>query len=249
MKLDNVIAVRKDKTVYRDGDKTIKVFNETFSKASVLNEALNLARVEETGLNVPKIHEVGVIDGKWCIVTDFIEGKTLYQTVNDNPSMKEDYLKLFVEIQLDIHSKKSPLLTKLKDKMTRKIAESGLDATTRYELATRLDGMPKHVKLCHGDFIPTNIILKPDGTPFILDWAHATQGNASADVARTFLQFSLKGDPELADRYLNMFCKLSDTPRQYVQQWLPIVAASQMAKGKPEEKEFLSRWANVVDYE
>lgn len=249
MKLDNVIAVRKDKTVYRDGDKTIKVFSENYSKSGILNEALNLARVEETGLNVPKIHEVGVIDGKWCIVTDYIEGKTLAKAYEESPSMMDDYLKLFVEIQLEIHSKRSPLLTKLKDKMHRKISESGLDATTRYELNTRLDGMPKHVKLCHGDFIPTNIILKPDGTPFIIDWAHATQGNASADVARTFLQFNLKNDETIANKYLDLFCKMSDTPRQYVQQWMPIVAASQMAKKKPEEVDFLTRWASVVDYE
>ena len=249
MKLDNVIAVRKDKTVYRDGDKAIKVFSEHFSKADILNEALNLARVEETGLNVPKIHEVTIIDGKWCIVTDFIEGKTISQAYNDNPSLLEDYLKLFVETQLEIHRKKSPLLTKLKDKMVRKIGMSGLDATARYELLTRLDGMPKHVKLCHGDFVPTNVILKSDGTPYILDWAHATQGNASADAARTYLRFSIKGDTEMAEKYINLFCKLSDTPKQYVQKWLPIVAASQLVKGNENEKEFLLNWANVVDYE
>ncbi|MCM1298876.1 MAG: phosphotransferase [Firmicutes bacterium] len=249
MKLDNVIAVRKDKTVYRDGDKTIKVFNENYSKADILNEALNLARVEETGLNVPKIEEVGVIDGKWCIVTDYIEGKTLAKIAEDNPEMEDEYLKLFVEIQLKIHNQRCALLTKLKDKMRRKISLSGLDATTRYELSERLDGMPKHIKLCHGDYIPTNIILKSDGTPYILDWAHATQGNASADVARTYLQFNLKNKPELADKYLEAFCDMSDTPKQYVQRWMPIVAASQMAKGKPEEKDFLTRWASVCEYE
>ena len=58
MTLDKVIAVRTAKTVYRDGDLCIKVFNEEFSKADVLNEALNQARIEETGLNIPKIHEV-----------------------------------------------------------------------------------------------------------------------------------------------------------------------------------------------
>lgn len=249
MKLDNVIAVRKDKTVYRDGDKAIKVFGEHFSKADILNEALNLARVEETGLNVPKIHEVTVIDGKWCIVTDFIDGKTIAQAYSDSPSRQEEYLKLFVEIQLEIHRKKCPLLTKLKDKMVRKIGMSGLDATARYELCTRLEGMPKHVKLCHGDFVPTNVILKPDGTPYILDWAHATQGNSGADAARTYLQFSLKGNSEIAEKYINLFCELSNIPKQYVQKWLPIVAASQLVKGNENEKDFLLNWANVVDYE
>ena len=58
MKLDNVIAVRPTKTVYRDGDKAIKLFVEGYSKSDILNEALNQARVEETGLNIPKIIEV-----------------------------------------------------------------------------------------------------------------------------------------------------------------------------------------------
>ena len=74
MNLDRIIAVRTDKTVYRDGDRCLKVFNEDFSKADVLNEALNQARVEETGLNIPKILEVTVIDGKWTIVSEFIKG-------------------------------------------------------------------------------------------------------------------------------------------------------------------------------
>ena len=58
MKLDRVIAVRNNKTIYRDGDKCVKVFDEDYSKADVLNEALNQARIEETGLNIPKIFEV-----------------------------------------------------------------------------------------------------------------------------------------------------------------------------------------------
>ena len=55
MKLDRIIAVRNRKTIYRDGDRCLKVFDEDFSKADVLNEALNQARVEETGLNIPKV--------------------------------------------------------------------------------------------------------------------------------------------------------------------------------------------------
>ena len=58
MKLDNVIAKRAEKTVYRDGEVAIKLFESSFSKANVLNEALNQARVEETGLNIPKVNEV-----------------------------------------------------------------------------------------------------------------------------------------------------------------------------------------------
>ena len=75
MKLDRVIAVRNSKTVYRDGEDCIKVFDKDYSKADVLNEALNQARIEETGLHIPKIKEVLTIDGKWAIVSEYIKGK------------------------------------------------------------------------------------------------------------------------------------------------------------------------------
>lgn len=249
MNLQKVIAVRNNKTIYRDGDLAIKVFNEGFSKSDVLNEALNQARVEETGLAIPKVIEVTKVDGKWAIVSEFIPGKTLDRLMAENPDKKDDYLEMFVDLQLEVHGKKAPLLNRLKDKMARKIAETDLDATTRYELHTRLEGMPKHTKVCHGDFNPSNIIITDDGKPYILDWSHATQGNASADAARTYLLFWLAGDIDGAEKYLNLFCKKSDTAKQYVQQWLPIVAASQSVKGKPEEREFLLHWVDVVDYE
>ena len=250
MKFDQIIAVRNNKTIYRDGKQCIKVFDENYSKADVLNEALNQARVEETGLNIPKIHGVTMIDGKWAIITEFIHGKTLAQLMEEEPEKKDAYIELLVDIQMTIQAKTCPLLTKLKDKMNRKISKTTLDATTRYELHTRLEGMPKHNKVCHGDFNPSNVIIaEDDGTPYIIDWAHATQGNASADAARTYLLFMLKGDTDGADRYLNVFSKKSDTAKQYIQKWMPIVAASQSVKGNPEEREFLLTWTDVVDYE
>lgn len=246
---DKIIAVRTAKTIYRDGDTVIKVFDTAYSKSDILNEALNQARVEETGLNIPKILEVMKIDGKWAIRSEYIPGKTLKQLMEEQPDKADEYLNLLVDLQMEVHSKKAPLLNKLMDKMNRKISETSLDATTRYDLHTRLDSMPKHKKVCHGDFSPSNIVITPDNVPYILDWAHVTQGNASADAARTYLLFWLKGNLDMAENYLNLFCKKSDTARQYVQQWLPIVAASQSVKGNPKEREFLLSWVNVVDYE
>jgi len=249
MNLEKVIAVRTSKTIYRDGGQVVKVFDEGYSKADILNEALNIARVEETGIPMPKVNGVEMVDGKWAIVTDYIEGKTLAQLIQENPDKKLSYLERLVDIQLEMHQKSAPMLTLLHDKMRRKISQTGLDATTRYELDARLDSLPKHRKLCHGDFNPSNVIIKPDGGYAVLDWAHATQGNASADAARTYLLFWLDGDMDGAEKYLDLFCKKSDTAKQYVQKWLPIVAASQSVKGKPEEREFLMGWVNVVEYE
>lgn len=249
MTMERVIAVRNKKTIYRDGDKCIKVFHEDYSKADILHEALNQARIEETGLNIPRILAVTTVDGKWAIVSEYIKGKTLAQLMQENEDEKEKYLEMLVDLQLEVHSKTCPMLAKLKDKMNRKISQTALDATTRYDLHTRLESMPKHNKVCHGDFNPSNIIIAEDGAAYILDWSHATQGNASADAARTYLLFCLSGDTDAADKYLNLFCRKSDTAKQYVQKWMPIVAASQSVKGNANEREFLLNWVNVVDYQ
>ena len=65
MNFERIVAERPEKTIYKDGNTVIKVFNENFSKADILNEALNHARVEEIGLKIPKVIEVKKVDGKW----------------------------------------------------------------------------------------------------------------------------------------------------------------------------------------
>lgn len=246
---DKILAQRKGKSVYKVDNTVVKLFEDDFLKSDILNEALNHTRVEETGLSIPQLKAVSIIDGKWSITIDFVEGKTLEQLMAENPDKVDEYLTLFVDLQMEVHSKKAPLLNKLKDKMNRKISDlQEVDATTRYELHTRLKAMPKHTKVCHGDFNPSNIIIDSNGKAHILDWSHATQGNASADVARTYLQFCMK-QPEIADTYLKLFCLKSNTAKQYVQHWIPIVAASHIATCPPKEKDFLMKWVKSVECE
>lgn len=245
-----LIATTATKKVFRDGDKAIKVFNADFPKAEVLNEALITARVEEVGgINVPKVLEVGVFEGRWSITFDFIGGKTLQQLMDENPDKLPEYMDKMVDLHLGVLAKQCPLLNKLKDKMSRQILDiEELGDVTRYDMRTQLDSMPKHTKLCHGDFNPSNIIVKDDGSMFVLDWVHATQGNASADVARTYLLFCLQ-DQGRADMYMDLFCKKTGTASKYVQTWLPIVATAQLSKKRPEEAELLHKWAGVCDYQ
>ncbi len=247
MKFDNIIAARKNKIIYRDGNNCVKLFNSDFSKIDVLNEALNQARIEETGLNIPKIKEVSMIDGQWAIIYEYIEGKTLAECMEENPDKMDEYLEFFVDLQLQVLNSSCPLLNRLKEKMHRKIDQTELSSFVKYELHTRLDGMPKKEKVCHGDFNPTNVILGEDGKTYVIDWSHVTQGNASADAARTYLLFKLAKKDDIAEKYLDLFCEKSNIIKQFVQKWMPIVAASQSVKGNEDEKQILLSWANVVD--
>ena len=246
----DILIERKDKKIVRDGDTVVKIFSADYSKANVLNEALNQALVEETGLNIPRLREVKMIDGQWAIVIDYIEGKTLERLMAENPEKMDEYLELLVDLQIKVLSKSSPKLNKLKDKMLSKLAECKIvDATQRYELETRISSMKDHTKVCHGDFCPSNIIIDKDGNPYLIDWAHATQGNASADAARTYLTFTIHGREDVAKKYISLFTKKANIPLQLIQKWMPIVAASQSVKGVEEEMEVLKSWVNVVEYQ
>ena len=123
MNFDTIIAQRPNKTIYRDGNRVIKLHNEDFSKADVLNEALNQARIETTGLNIPRVLEVTTFDGKWAIVSDFIPGKTLAECMEEQPEKEDEYLEFFVRLQMQVHAASCPMLNHLTDKMQRKISQ------------------------------------------------------------------------------------------------------------------------------
>ena len=172
------------------------------------------------------------------------------QLMAEQPENIEALMTQFVEIQSDIHRRTCKQMGRLKDKLNAQISSlrDELDASTRYELHVRLENMKPHTKITHGDFNPTNVLIGEDGKVYILDWAHAAIGNASADAAMTYLQFALE-DQKKADLYLKLFCKKNDIAMQYVQRWLPIVAAAQMTKKHGAEKAFLTHWTQVVEFE
>ncbi len=249
--LECVLAKRKTKTVYKEGKSTIKLFVENYSKANILNEALNQARVEEgTDLNIPHLEQVTKIDNRWALVSEFVEGVSMETLIADHPEKEDEYLEKFVDIQLEVLSKKVPMLNRIKDKFKRKLNDTTLiNDSTKYELMHRLEGMKDHTKLCHGDFNPSNVILTPEGKWYVIDWAHATQGNASADAARTYLIFCMEGKLKLAEKYMKIFSEKSTIAVSNIERWLPIVAATQLTKGNEEEQEFLNKWIDIADYE
>ncbi len=251
MELKKMISDGEKVQVYEVDGKAVKVFKDPNEpKSVVLYEALTHSRVEETGYKrVPALEEVAKIDGKWAIFYQFIKGDTLADLMKNEPKKADEYLEQMVDIQIEINSQRSPKISRLKDYLKRSI--EGLDMiddVKKYELLTRLESMPKHVKLCHGEFTPENIIINKDGT-YVVDWLKAKQGNASADVAKTYLWFCLHHHTEYAEKYLKLYCKKTGTAVKYVQDWLPIVAAAQLKFKRPEERELLLTWIDIADYD
>lgn len=243
---------RGNKVVYDLVDKIAKVFNETKPVSDVFNEALNLARINECGIRSPKALEVTKLEGDeagWALITTKVPGVTLAEKIEAEPQRFGEYLEQFVDLQIEIHGYTSPLLNRQDDKYARMINSlEAINATTRYNLLERLDGLKKGTAVCHGDFNPSNVIVSEDGTLSVCDWAHATQGAPAADVAMTYLLFSLTSK-EQAEAYLDTYCERADMAKQIVRQWLPVIAASELARKRKVNEEFLMSWVDVFDYQ
>ena len=248
LKPDRVIAVRNTKIVYRDGNRCIKIFKKGHSKTDIIAEALNQAMMEDTpGLLVPKILEITTVDEKWAIVSEFIRGKPLSRLMQEFPEKKNEYIDLFIDLQLLIHSQTAYTLNTLTDQTHREIEEAKLDKATKIALHSHLDNLPERNSLCHGDFEPSNIIIATGNTPYITDWSHVRRGNPDEDAARSYLLFWLDGNIGTAEKYLDAFCKKSGKDKKSIKQWLPLVAASKYVKGNDQQREFLLSWINEVN--
>ena len=243
-----VIVERHNKVVYDCGDSVIKVFNGNKPAADILNEALNLARADQAGIDVPELIEVGKTGASWAINTRKVEGKTLRQLINEDPDVER--MDKFVELELAIHSHKNPLMNRQKDKYKRMIdsLDDIIEPAVQYELLARLEAMEDHAKVCHGDFVPSNIIVRENGSMCVCDWAHATQGNGGADCATTYLHLMLGGEQEIAEKYLRTYCERQGCSMAYIQNWMSIVAAAELARGRVIDQDYLLSMIDVVDY-
>lgn len=241
MEMDRVIGLRTGKTVFRAQDKAIKMFDEDYLKSDILNEALNQSRIEELNINTPKILEVTKIDGKWAIIQEFIEGKQLEHLMKKNPEKTEKYIEDMVAFQFEMHSKKPPLLNKLSDTLTRKIAACELVATVRYDIISQLKEMPWGNSLCHGDFNPNNIILTSEGEYFMLDFSHSCVGNPLADVAKTYLLLLSSFGEKTAQSYMTLYCEKAKVEKENIEKWLKIVAAASLTTAKEADKPLINK--------
>lgn len=249
------IVRRHNKVVYQDGDRIVKVFNENKPASDVFNEALNIARVQETGIKVPRIREVSRIDdgaerGQWALATSYVPGVNAWTAVTDDPEHAQKHMDRFVDLQIAIQAVDAPAVTRQKDKLLRMVKNVKIiDPSIRYELEMRIDGMKPGNKVCHGDFIQSNVILGDDGELYVCDWAHVTAGLPVVDAATTYLLFHVK-HPEFAEMYLDTYSKRSDTPKQVINYWLPVVAAAELSRGRKAREDMLLSFVNAsTDYE
>ncbi len=242
MNLDRIIAVRNDKTVYHDGNFSIKAFRSSVPMSYILQEAFFLSVAEEVGLNVPKFHSVVEHEGRWTIVSDYIKGHSLAELYAKEGSKKADFLDHFVDLQIQVLTKTYCGLPSSKGLIRARVESSTLDASVKLALLRNLESMPDGDQLCHGDFTFSNIIQTPDGRSFILDWSKACLGTGDNDAAVTYLLLLRKFGDDVAHSYLDLYCKKALSSAYAVNKWIPFVSAMKYSVGNRMDREFYGKY-------
>jgi len=246
--LSNIVCIKGNKTIYKEDNYLIKLFEDNTDVSKILNEALNQQRIlENTDLNIPKLVEVTKIADKWAIVMEYVDGVNLEQYLEEHKDQEDDILEILIATQIKVLNNNVPLLTRFKELYSYKINKNNsLNEDKKKELLEKLETSKNQSKLCHGDLSLSNIVVKSDGSIWILDWAHASQGNIEADAARTYLTMLLN-NKELANKYLNKFSEKTNIDSNLIKEWVPIIAGSQLQKNTEEksDKDFI----DSIEYE
>jgi tRNA A-37 threonylcarbamoyl transferase component Bud32 len=229
MNLGKPIAEGNTAKIYLYDNKLIKVFNECLPETESRNEANKQKSAYACGLAVPKIYDVTIINGKQAIIMEYIMGKTLGELLFNNIENAEYYMGISIDIQVDIHMKSAEHFESMDEKLNRQInAADRLKETQKSALVEKLNSMAYEKRLCHGDFHLFNLINNEDKVT-IIDWVDSSDGDIRADVYRTYLLY-LEHSQELADSYLQLYCKKSGLTKDEIFQWAPIIAGARLSE-------------------
>ena len=161
---------------------------------------------------IPKIYKISndeIIQNKEYAIYEYIEGKTIGQAISEGYVLEENFVREVAKSLAQIHSYKfdktgfldenlnireelPPLISwyenfmgdRAKKRLGKNIIEKINSIVNENEkILIELD---EDIRLVHGDFQGTNILIKDNRLSGILDWEFAMAGHPLADIGQFF---------------------------------------------------------------
>ena len=236
-----------------DSQKVLKLYKEGWSKETVYQEYVNTRAANQAGIASPKVYEFVEQSDRFGFVMERLADMPLLVYAVKNPFRFLSFARKMSELHIQIHKGAIPeeipfQYKQYSDWILGTVSLSHEEQTFLLDCLSQLS-VCNETSLCHGDFHPFNILVD-QGRYLVIDWVLATQGDACADVAGTYLIMCLMASEiaeesallkytvarvcrKFADVYLNRYMKLSGRSREDIIRWIPIRAASYIDRDLP----------------
>ncbi|MVX64957.1 aminoglycoside phosphotransferase family protein [Clostridium chromiireducens] len=189
----------------------LKIF---FSKEQNYKKEIKLlAKLKEDKLvNVATIYKVGnneIIQNREYAIYEYMQGKTIGKAISEGYSIENNFIKDVAQFLAQIHSYKfekagfldenlkvvnelPPLILWYEKFMGSKAKERlGKDLVHKILYIVNKNGhilnkLDNDIRLVHGDFQGTNILIKDNKLGGVIDWEFAMAGHPLADIGQFF---------------------------------------------------------------
>ncbi|WP_238650979.1 phosphotransferase family protein [Paenibacillus piscarius] len=253
----NMLGEGKTAEVREYGEgKILKLYRDWVPAQQVDYEYRLSKLIYEQGVATPQPYERIQVEDRQGIVYRQIMGPTLLKLMGRKPWRIFSCFRQMAELHYSLHQLEGVGEAGGQKRLLERHISAApiLNEDEKSQILDQLALLPEGNKLCHGDFHPDNILM--DDKLWVIDWMTGVSGNPAADVARSYIMFSIGALPEgpssftkhfitfarqrMTAQYLRRYLRLSGLSRAEIEPWILPVAAARLVEGLSfPEKELL----------
>lgn len=248
--IDNMTRIGKggDADIFViDDNRVLKLYYNDKDHERIKHEFQIIQDIARYDIGVPKVYNMIELNERIGYVMENIHGESLYLVGSRKPWINFTMPSELAYIQHKIHKFKAPDCARSINNILReKIGEcKGFPLKLKEFVLTTLDELKCGDKLCHGDFHPSNVMVR-DSEYILIDWFDAGAGDPIADVARTMILLKKYEEASknriqkyinkvrtnmFAQMYLKAYNKLDHLDMNQLAKWEIVMAAEELMSG------------------
>jgi len=210
----------------------LRMYNGDGAEGKAFKEFKAMAKLYEVKFPVPKVFHLEPnwsVLGKPFVIMEKIDGQSIGEIVEMSPSEKrEEMARLFCRIFVDLHNLDiKPFLSdrslfpnssihntpenymnnmmNYARQMLVHFRNTGFDQILDWVEQKKGTISRGRMSLVHLDYHGSNVLIRGDGKPFVIDWTNFDITDYRIDVAWSLLLTSTNGNPEVRDYLLGIY--------------------------------------------
>jgi tRNA A-37 threonylcarbamoyl transferase component Bud32 len=163
----------------------VKLFKLGGERRLCRHEAQMTRAAFAAGLPAPEVFDEVTLEGRFGIVLSRFDGPTLLQLLRTRAMTPEQAGGILAALSISVHKTPPPPdVISLRDLIQALVQSPGnlLPKHLATGVLALLESLPPGDELCHGDILPSNVIMTAEG-PRLIDWTWTRRAGPALDLA------------------------------------------------------------------